>query len=183
MGWLEVLNNLFLAYVGRHVQGERLFRIIFFFLWQMCFQQSGTVFEGVCIPFQIYKVIVWIRRFLFMQNKPLSLPQKFWPWAWRPLSFVVIKGRPKVLVRNKLKLLKPAVEPRETRANDHFDYHSPRINSAEHICCGIVDGRQGRTQRCREALTEVWFKQGCGKPAQIWECSAHFAVYSRRPQN
>lgn len=97
------------------------------------------------------KVIVWIRRFLFTQSKPLSLSQKFWPWAWRPSPFVAIR-EDQMKTRSETSS-SCAVEPREARANYHFEYRSPRINSVERLCCGILDGHQGRTQRCAGRLS------------------------------
>lgn len=110
-----------------------------------------------CVKRRMHSIpIVWIRRFLFMQAGALSLSQKLPPRAWRQLPFVTIRGdcSPNdVLAWNKFTRLKPVVELHETWANYHFECGSPRINSAECLRCGILDLRQGRTQRCAGSLS------------------------------
>ncbi len=117
--------------------------------------------------------IVWIRRFLFMQARVLSLSQKLQPWAWRPLPFVTIRGDGSpndVLARNKFTRLKPAVELLETWANYHFECRLPRVNSAECLRCGILDWRQGRTQRCAGSLSQrCHLHRVVGSQHRLWK--------------
>lgn len=164
MGWHEVLDSLFLAIPKGAIFQDK----IGFFVANVLLTIQYCVWSSMHSIPKENKVIVWIRRFLFTQSKPLSLSQKFWPWAWRPSPFVAIReDQMKTRWETSSSC---AVEPREARANYHFEYRSPRINSVERLCCGILDGHQGRTQRCAGRLSRRCHSQGVvGSQHRFWK--------------